>query len=179
MPSPDQGSRLHCPHWTDGHIHTELQQLFQYGLKLDFGWAARAFDEKGLVLTTHHEQREWTDGIRHIGIRSAKRYEPFLTSGTQGKSAAAFQRWESPMKDRMSIGDCDPGLSAEIVVVRSSHPNRPLIRPSYYRIKCYRIAASALRRKPECSQDSGPACASQARLNGVQHERSAIGYGAR
>jgi len=102
-----------------------------------------------------------------------------LTSGPQRESATAFQRWKSLMKDRVSIGDRDPGLRAEIVVVRSSHPNRPLIRPSYYRIKCYRVAGSPLRRKPECSQDSGPARASQTRLNGVQHKGRTVVSGAR
>src|SRR5258705_9266379 len=134
-PAPNERSGLNRPQWTDRHVNTELQQLLRYGRQIHLDRFAWSFDKERLVFPPHHEQHEGTDRILHAGVRSAKRYESFLTPRSQCESATALQPSKSTAKNCVSIPDRDPRLGAEIIVESSAHPDRTLVRPPYDRVE--------------------------------------------
>ena len=103
-------------------------------------------------------------------IRPSKRNETLLTACPQCESATALESWESGPEDRVPVREREPGLSAEIVVVRSANADGALVCPPNDRIKSDGIARRTLRREPERLQRARGSRASKACLNGVQYD---------
>ena len=83
-------------------------------------------------------------------VRTSKGNETLLTTRPQCESATALQCRKSGAKDRVPVREREPGLCAEIVVVRRTNADRAFVRPPNDRIKHDGIAGRALRREPEC-----------------------------